>query len=152
MFFLVDIVIGLSVTLKYYFRFPKATIQYPEQVKTPSDRFRGLLRLHRDSAGVPLCIACKMCQRVCPQTCFDIEGQKDESNKMRPTKYDWNLERCTFCGHCVEICPTKAILFSKEFCMSTYDRSKLIFHHDQMYEEFDVQAHFLGEKKQRRKK
>lgn len=144
-FFLIDLLLGLSVTLKYTFK-RKATIQYPEKVKEPSERFRGLLRLHRDPQGVPLCIACKMCQRACPQYCFDIEGQRDESNKMRPVKFDWKLERCSFCGFCVEACPTNAIRFTKEFCLATQDKQKFLFHLSEMYNDFDVQGHFRGEK------
>jgi NADH-quinone oxidoreductase subunit I len=140
--FLIDLIIGLLVTLKYTL-LPKATIQYPEKVKQPSERFRGLLRLYRNEEGKPLCIACKMCQRTCPQNCFDIEGQKDESNKMRPVKFDWILERCSFCGFCVEACPSDAIRFSKEFRLSTLERSKLVFGLSEMYNDYDVQNHFL---------
>ncbi len=146
--FLIDMLLGLSVTLKYALFVRKATIQYPEKVKEPADRFRGLLRLHHDAEGNPLCIACKMCQRTCPQNCFDIEGQKDEKNKMRPVKFDWIMERCSFCGFCVEACPTKAIRFSKEFRLSTLDRKRLTFHLPEMYDDYNVQEHFLGERSQ----
>ncbi len=144
MFFLIDIIEGMLVTLKYTLS-KKVTIQYPDEVKEPSDRFRGILRLHKDENNIPLCIACKMCQRTCPQNCFDIEGAKDESNKMRPVKFDWKLERCSFCGFCAEVCPTKAIRFSKEFRLSTLDRSTLFFHMDEMYVGYDLQKRFLGD-------
>ena len=144
MFFLVELIQGLLVTLKYTFS-RKATIQYPEEIKEPTERFRGIVRLYRDEEGKPLCIACKMCQRVCPQLCFDIEGAKDESEKMRPVRFDWNLERCSFCGFCAEVCPTGAIRNSKEFRLSTADRSKMIFNLSQMYYDFDLQKHFLGD-------
>lgn len=137
--FLLDILKGLLVTLKFYFS-PKVTIQFPERVKQPRERFRGILRLYRDEQGVTLCIACKACQRACPEFCFDIEGLKEEGAKMRPVKFDWKLERCTFCGLCVEVCPTNAIRFSHEFRLSTTDRSRLFFHHDEMYHDYDLAA------------
>jgi NADH-quinone oxidoreductase subunit I len=132
-FFLTDMLLGLSVTLRHYFS-RKVTIQYPEQVKEPGTRFRGLLRLYRDGQGEPLCIACKACQRICPTHCFDIEGLKAEGAKtMRPTKFDWTLDRCTFCGLCVEVCPTAAIRFSREFRMTSIDKKALRFDLPSMY-------------------
>ncbi len=131
--FLVDILRGLGVTLRLYFS-RKVTVQYPEKVKTPAPRFRGLPRLFRDEAGEPLCIACKLCQKSCGTNCFDIEGHKEAGAKyMRPVKFDWKLERCSFCGFCVEICPTSAIRFSPEFRLTGVRREALFFHLDEMY-------------------
>jgi NADH-quinone oxidoreductase subunit I len=130
---LLDMLQGLAVTLRLYFS-RKVTIAYPEKVKTPATLFRGLLRLHRDDQGQPLCIACKLCQNKCPTNCFDIEGQREGGTKpLRPVKYDWTLVRCTFCGLCVEVCPTDAIRFSETFRMSSLGKDKLLFHHDDMY-------------------
>ncbi len=145
--FLIDLLQGLSVTLKYQFTH-KVTIQYPEKVKESRERFRGILRVYRDGEGKQLCIACKICQKACPEDCFDIEGQKNtEDNKMRPVKFDWKLYRCSFCGLCQEACPTDAIKLSKEFRMATRDKSKLFFTLDQMYSDYDLNKHFRGESK-----
>ena len=142
---LIDIVQGLLITLKYYFS-SKVTIQYPEEVQAPPERFKGLLRLFRDEAGEPLCIACKACQRACGTNCFDIEGRKAEGAKlMRPVKFDWKLERCSFCGFCVEVCPTSAIRFSPEFRLTGLRREGLLFHLDDMYLQGDaLQEHLCG--------
>ena len=146
-FFLVDIVRGMAVTMRFYFG-KKITIQYPEQVQPVPERFKGILRLYKDENGVPLCIACKACQRACGTNCFDIEGVRDPGSKtMRPVKYDWKLDRCTFCGLCVEACPTapKSIRFSEEFRMSTADKSKLHFHMEDMYlTGEDLRTYFRG--------
>jgi NADH-quinone oxidoreductase subunit I len=131
--FLVDILQGLGVTLRLYFS-RKVTVQYPERVLEPAPRFRGILRLHRDARGEPLCIACKACQRACGTNCFDIEGRKDEGAKvMRPVKFDWKLERCSFCGLCVEVCPTAAIRFSREFRLTGTAKDGLLLHLPDMY-------------------
>jgi len=141
--FLLDILQGLLVTLKYYFS-RKVTIPYPEKVKPPAARFRGILRLYRDGEGVPLCIACKACQRICPTNCFDIEGARPEGSKvLRPAKYDWKLHRCSFCGLCVEVCPTDAIRFSREFRMSLVGKEHLLFRLPDMYREGEDLQKFL---------
>lgn len=141
--FLFDIFEGLFVTLKYYFS-SKVTIPYPEKVKQPAARFRGILRLYRDAQGEPLCIACKACQRICPTDCFVVEGFRPEGSKvLRPTRYDWKLFRCNFCGLCTEVCPTDAIRFSREFRMSLLGKEHLTFHHDDMYLEGEDLQKFL---------
>jgi NADH-quinone oxidoreductase subunit I len=144
-FFLVDIFRGLLVTLRIYFS-RKVTIEYPEKVKAPAPRFRGLPRLYRDEKGEPLCIACKACQRACGTSCFDIEGRREEGAKfMRPVKFDWKLDRCTFCGFCVEVCPTNAIRFSPEFRLTGIHKDGLLFHRDEMYLTGDgLQDHLCG--------
>lgn len=144
-FFLVDIVRGLAVTLRLYFS-RKVTVEYPERIKEPAPRFRGLPRLYRDENGEPLCIACKLCQRACGTNCFDIEGRKEERSKfMRPVKFDWRLDRCSFCGFCVEVCPTNAISFSHEFRLTGVRKDGLLFRLEDMYlTGDDLQEHLCG--------
>jgi len=144
-FLLIDIFQGLLITLKYYFS-SKVTIQYPEEVQPPPERFKGLLRLYRDEAGEPLCIACKACQRICPTDCFDIEGERREgARRMWPTRFNWKLDRCTSCGLCVEVCPTDAIRHSDAFRMTSLSRGPLLFHHPEMYlTGEELQKYFCG--------
>ena len=144
-FLLADILQGLWVTLRYYFS-PKVTVQYPEEVQPVPDRFKGLLRLFRNERGEPLCVACKLCQKICPTDCFDIEGRREDGARlMHPTRYDWKLGRCTFCGLCVEVCPTDAIRFSREFRMSSVDKETLLFRLPEMYLEGEkLQEKFCG--------
>ena len=143
--FLWDILQGLWVTLRYYFS-PKVTIEYPEEVQPVPARFKGTLRLYRDEQGEPLCIACKLCQNICPTDCFDIAGERPPgARRMRPTKYDWKLGRCTFCGLCVEVCPTDAIRFSLEFRMSSVEKDRLFFRLPEMYlQGEELQEKFCG--------
>jgi NADH-quinone oxidoreductase subunit I len=144
-FFLVDILKGLLITLKYYFS-RKVTIPYPERVRALPPRFKGLLRLYRDEAGEPLCIACQLCQKICPTHCFDIEGHRVPERKTpKPVRYEWKLFRCSFCGLCTEVCPTSAIRFSREFRMTMLQKNKLLFHLPEMYLEGEELQKYLCE-------
>ena len=102
---------GLAVTLRYLFA-PKITIQYPEE-KTPlSPRFRGLHALRRYPNGEERCIACKLCEAVCPALAITIESAEREDGSRRTTRYDIDLTKCIFCGFCEEACPVDAIVES----------------------------------------
>jgi len=102
---------GLAVTLRYLFA-PKITIQYPEE-KTPlSPRFRGLHALRRYPNGEERCIACKLCEAVCPALAITIESVEREDGSRRTARYDIDLMKCIFCGFCEEACPVDAIVES----------------------------------------
>jgi NADH-quinone oxidoreductase subunit I len=104
---------GLAVTLRYLFA-PKITIQYPEEKTPMSPRFRGLHALRRYPNGEERCIACKLCEAVCPALAITIESaEREDANgqtSRRTTRYDIDLTKCIFCGFCEEACPVDAIV------------------------------------------
>ena len=100
---------GLAVTLRYMFA-PKITIQYPEEKTPASPRFRGLHALRRYPNGEERCIACKLCEAVCPAMAITIESAERDDGSRRTTRYDIDLTKCIFCGFCEEACPVDAIV------------------------------------------
>jgi NADH-quinone oxidoreductase subunit I len=100
---------GLAVTLRYMFA-PKITIQYPEEKTPMSNRFRGLHALRRYPNGEERCIACKLCEAVCPALAITIESAERDDGSRRTTRYDIDLTKCIFCGFCEEACPVDAIV------------------------------------------
>ena len=108
-FLFLELLKGMSVTGRYFFR-KKFTVQYPEQ-KTPiSPRFRGLHALRRYANGEERCIACKLCEAVCPALAITIESDVGEDGTRRTTRYDIDLFKCIYCGFCEEACPVDAIV------------------------------------------
>ena len=100
---------GLSVTGRYLFA-PKITIQYPEEKTPQSNRFRGLHALRRYPNGEERCIACKLCEAVCPALAITIESEQRADGTRRTTRYDIDLFKCIYCGFCEEACPVDAIV------------------------------------------
>ncbi|MCD4485307.1 NADH-quinone oxidoreductase subunit NuoI [Chromobacterium vaccinii] len=108
-FLLVELVKGLMVTGRYFFA-RKITVQFPEE-KTPiSPRFRGLHAQRRYANGEERCIACKLCEAVCPALAINIESEQRDDGTRRTTRYDIDLTKCIFCGFCEEACPVDAIV------------------------------------------
>ena len=108
-FLLVELVKGLMLTGRYFFQ-RKITVQFPEE-KTPySPRFRGLHAQRRYANGEERCIACKLCEAVCPALAITIESDVREDSTRRTTRYDIDLTKCIFCGFCEEACPVDAIV------------------------------------------
>lgn len=113
-FTLYELFKGLSVTGKYFFK-KKITVQYPEQ-KTPiSPRFRGHHALRRYPNGEERCIACKLCEAVCPALAIDIELEERADGTRRTTKYDIDMFKCIYCGFCEEVCPVDAVVETQIF-------------------------------------
>lgn len=130
-FFLVELFKGLALTGKYAFR-RKITVQYPEE-KTPlSPRFRGLHALRRYPNGEERCIACKLCEAVCPALAISIESAERDDGTRRTTRYDIDLTKCIFCGFCEEACPVDAIVETPIFEYHGEKRGDLYFTKDML--------------------
>ena len=108
-FMLVEMLKGLSVTGRNLFA-RKITIQYPEEKTPMSPRFRGLHALRRYPNGEERCIACKLCEAVCPAKAITIESEQREDGTRRTTRYDIDLTKCIVCGFCEESCPVDSIV------------------------------------------
>ena len=107
-----DLLGGLRVTNRYFWR-KKFTIQYPEEKTPVSPRFRGIHALRRYSNGEERCIACKLCEAVCPALAITIEaGPRKDDGTRRTTLYEIDLFKCVYCGFCEEACPTDSIVLT----------------------------------------
>ena len=107
--FLVELLKGLKLTGRYFFA-RKVTLQYPEEKAPISPRFRGLHALRRYPNGEERCIACKLCEAVCPALAITIESEQRDDGTRRTTRYDIDLSKCIFCGYCEESCPVDSIV------------------------------------------
>jgi NADH-quinone oxidoreductase subunit I len=108
-FSLWELLAGLQLTGRYFFK-KKITVQFPEEVTPISPRFRGLLALRRYPNGEERCIACKLCEAVCPALAITIESEPREDGQRRTTRYDIDMFKCINCGLCEESCPVDSIV------------------------------------------
>ena len=108
-FLLAELVRGMALTGRYFYA-RKITIEYPEERAPQSPRFRGLHAQRRYPNGEERCIACKLCEAVCPALAIQIESEQREDGTRRTTRYDIDLTKCIFCGFCEEACPVDAIV------------------------------------------
>ena len=130
-FLLTELLRGMSVTGRYLFA-RKITIQYPEE-KTPiSPRFRGLHAQRRYPNGEERCIACKLCEAVCPALAITIESEQRDDGTRRTTRYDIDLTKCIFCGYCEEACPVDAIVETHIFEYHGEKRGDLYYTKDML--------------------
>ncbi|MFP6730957.1 MAG: NADH-quinone oxidoreductase subunit NuoI [Alphaproteobacteria bacterium] len=133
---LVELVSGMAMTLRYFFR-RKATLDYPHEKGPISPRFRGEHALRRYPNGEERCIACKLCEAICPAQAITIEAEPREDGSRRTTRYDIDMTKCIYCGFCQEACPVDAIVEGPNFEYSTetheellYDKAKLLANGD----------------------
>ena len=120
--------VGMGITIKYFFK-PVVTVQYPHQVLPMTPRFRGHTELVWDEdKKSDKCIVCMGCQRICPSQCISLEGEKREGMKTKAlTQYTLNFTTCSLCGLCVEVCPTEALTFSKDYNLTGTNNEEFIF-------------------------
>lgn len=128
---------GLSVTLRYLFS-RKITVQYPEERAPMSPRFRGLHAQRRYANGEERCIACKLCEAVCPALAITIDVAEREDGSRRTTRYDIDLFKCIYCGFCEEACPVDAIVETHIYEYHFEEKGAQIMTKDKLLEIGDI--------------
>ena len=128
-----ELLAGMGLTGKRLFT-DKITVQYPEEKTPQSYRFRGLHALRRYPNGEERCIACKLCEAVCPALAITIEAEEREDGTRRTTRYDIDLFKCIYCGFCEESCPVDSIVETRNFEYSFEQRGENIMTKDKLLE------------------
>jgi NADH dehydrogenase (ubiquinone) Fe-S protein 8 len=134
--FLTELVRGLMLTLKYFFE-KNVTINYPFEKGPLSPRFRGEHALRRYPTGEERCIACKLCEAICPAQAITIEAEEREDGSRRTTRYDIDMTKCIYCGFCQEACPVDAIVEGPNFEFSTETHEELLYDKEKLLENGD---------------
>ena len=131
-----ELLSGMALTLLYMFR-PKVTVNYPYEKGPLSPRFKGEHALRRYPNGEERCIACKLCEAICPAQAITIEAEPRDDGSRRTTRYDIDMTKCIYCGYCEESCPVDAIVEGPNFEFATetheelmYDKAKLLSNGD----------------------
>jgi NADH-quinone oxidoreductase subunit I len=125
-FLLVELMQGMYLTLRHMF-LPKVTLNYPYEKGPLSPRFRGEHALRRYANGEERCIACKLCEAICPAQAITIEGEARADGSRRTTRYDIDMTKCIYCGFCEEACPVDAIVEGPNFEYATETREELMY-------------------------
>lgn len=135
--FLIEIIKGFALTLRYMFSVPRATINYPYEKGPISPRFRGEHALRRYANGEERCIACKLCEVICPAQAIVIEAEPCDDGARKTTVYDIDMTKCIYCGLCEEACPVEAIVQGPNLEYSEEKREDLFYDKKKLLENGD---------------
>lgn len=134
--FLLEIALGFMKTFHYLFK-KKVTLQYPFEKGSISSRFRGEHALRRYENGEERCIACKLCEAVCPAQAITIDAEEREDGSRRTTRYDIDMTKCIYCGLCQEACPVDAIVMGPNFEFATETHEELLYTKEKLLQNGD---------------
>ena len=134
--FLAELLGGMAMTLRYFFK-PKVTLNYPYEKGPISPRFRGEHALRRYPNGEERCIACKLCEAICPAQAITIEAEEREDGSRRTTRYDIDMTKCIYCGFCQESCPVDAIVEGPNAEYATETREELLYNKEKLLQNGD---------------
>ena len=143
--FLIELLRGMKLTLKMFFS-PKVTVNYPYEKGPLSVRFRGEHALRRYPNGEERCIACKLCEAICPAQAITIEAEPREDGSRRTSRYDIDMTKCIYCGYCEEACPVDAIVEGPNFEFATETREELMYDKNKLLANGDRWETEIGER------
>ena len=143
--FLIELLRGMKLTLKMFFS-RKVTVNYPYEKGPLSVRFRGEHALRRYPSGEERCIACKLCEAICPAQAITIEAEPREDGSRRASRYDIDMTKCIYCGYCEEACPVDAIVEGPNFEFATETREELMYDKNKLLANGDRWETEIGER------